>query len=472
MTTKMTTTTAFFPSSASWARTLLKVLTALVLLSWIGLVLAQDDDGSTSSIILVPTDTDAPAPTETIIPSPINSDAPVPTDATIPATPINSNSPVATSTTVSAPVDTGVPVPVLPPTKHFFQSSQGSFPYFQYVGGSSNSTAAGTTAPKRLIVCVHGTLRWWQECFVFSESNDIRESILIAPYFGTASLNEGGDFFWDDDDTQDYSTGEPALKKTKSTFGLLDDLITEKLNNHTTIQQVTVVGFSAGAQFVNRYSVLSPVAETLPRGASMRFIVGSASSFMFFDKRRLPTDKIQKMTSNSTGTLTENDFPTFDVKTCSGFNKYKYGFELDNDILGDVRGLLLQPNLIPRFQNRFVTFMKVLDDTDPNAWALAKGCASMAQGTHRLNRMLHYIAHLQVAMKCTNVDSFEVNGCAHQGRCVYSRDYVRDIVFGAYTPRPIDPALKSSAPLTPIYTLWGVMGAASLASLWYLFSMF
>jgi hypothetical protein len=210
----------------------------------------------------------------------------------------------------------------------------------------------------------------------------------------------------------------------------------------------------------------------------MRFIVGSGSSFMFFDKRRLPTDRIQTLTSNSTATVAEAEFTTFDARDCTGFNKYKYGLDLDSNVLGDVRSLLLQPNLLPRFQNRFVTFMKVLGDTDPNAWALSRGCASMAQGTHRLNRMLHYISHLQVAMQCTNLDSFEINGCGHQGRCVYSSDYVRDIVFGAYTPRPIidNSSMVSnstnSGGLTPTSTLWAIMCTVSMVSLWYFVSMF
>ncbi|KAI9366130.1 hypothetical protein DFJ73DRAFT_792257 [Zopfochytrium polystomum] len=299
----------------------------------------------------------------------------------------------------------GVPVPVLTATQVMKPTAEGTIPTYVYVGPSGS--------PDRAVFCFHGILRWWQECFVFDESPAVASSIIVAPYFNTAELNVGGNLVWSSNTTDDYAEGTPAIGFQESTFRILDGLIKDVLDSYPSVSQVTVVGFSAGAQMANRYAVLSQAIESFR--APVRFIVGSGSSFLFFDGRRLPTDKIRSLTDSPSG-FEASDFVQFDVSQCAGVNKYKFGLEVSQSAAPQVAELLQDANILPRFVQRRVDFLAELDDTDENDMILSKGCASMAQGTQRLNRMLHYMLYLQKLYNA-KLGYFTATGCGHDGPC-------------------------------------------------------
>ncbi|KAI9360487.1 hypothetical protein DFJ73DRAFT_899264 [Zopfochytrium polystomum] len=386
------------------------------------------------------------------------------TDSTTTTTDSSSGGDAGTSTSTSTTADdtSATPAPTDPTTTPPTNEAE--------LFARDDSSSSSSTLPDRAVVCLHGILRWWQECFVFAETDAVSRSVIVSPYFNTAEQNLGGNLVWSSNTTDDYAEGTPAFGSQESTFTILDHLLADVLAAYPSVTRLTVVGFSAGAQMANRYAVLSKTIESLR--VPVRFVVGSGSSFLFFDGRRLPAATVASLTlspapalalPSGPGFSTPADFPQYDTTACKGVAKYKFGLDPTSEVLAEVRALLADPSaVIARYvANRQVSFLAELDDTSTDGAILSKGCASMAQGTNRLNRMLHYILYLR-ALYGVTPDYFTANGCGHDGPCVYRIDTVRENIFSLFTPRARPSA--SVSPASPTGTQNPTSGASASAS--------
>jgi hypothetical protein len=100
------------------------------------------------------------------------------------------------------------------------------------------------------------------------------------------------------------------------------------------LQLVTLVGFSAGAQFVNRFAVFANATRTIPGAARdaraaphLRFVASDASSYLYVGPQR-PAAGCTPLRDTGPGWQCPQFPPYPDPNaSCPTFNMWKYGLE-------------------------------------------------------------------------------------------------------------------------------------------------
>ncbi len=208
----------------------------------------------------------------------------------------------------------------------------------------------------RVIIAVHGMDR--NACAMLAAVDDALglaagagDTAVIAPLFAARPDAPPGGHAWN---SRGWPAGEPADTGVSS-YAVMDALV-EALGP----RQITLVGFSAGGQLVNRYAGASPL--TLHR-----YIVVNPSSYLWFTPER-PVD------------------PGY----CPGVNAWRYG-------LDERRGYAARSDadtIRGRYGAREVHYLIGTADDDPRSASLDRSCAAVAQGPNREVRALNYHRHL------------------------------------------------------------------------------
>jgi predicted esterase len=147
---------------------------------------------------------------------------------------------------------------------------------------------------KRLIVIIHGAGLNAEKSFStgnriveeLEESKD--QSMVIAPQFLEGiKQEEKGLLFWG----RQWRSGGMSLSEglneelpSVSSHGVLDKLIRFVSERNPEINQVIVLGHSAGGQFVSRYAAINNYHEDLKKqGISVYYVVANPSSYLYLD---------------------------------------------------------------------------------------------------------------------------------------------------------------------------------------------
>jgi hypothetical protein len=233
----------------------------------------------------------------------------------------------------------------------------------------SRTGSAKTRSAEEAIVVVHGALRNAGDYFHAIEAaagSAGREPLIIAPQFLTTDdIREhgfqGGALRWG---TEEWKSG---LGETSS-FTVMDELL-ERLLRTPGLRRVTLVGNSAGGQFVNRYAAVGRIPG---RGdVRFRFVVANPSTYLYFDRQR-----------PHKGRFMVNPDPAVD--------RWRYGF---TDAPGYVTGTA--DDYFGDYIERDVVYLVGVQDADPGAVLLEVHPAAEAQGPTRLERAVNYHAYLE-----------------------------------------------------------------------------
>ena len=234
----------------------------------------------------------------------------------------------------------------------------------------------------RAVIVIHGMNRNAEDYYnsIYDnavELNVLSETIIIAPQFlitldlnhwqpineyvfwsGTTSWSSGG---------QSNSTNMHPRNYDISSFSLMDSLISHLLSNFSNLQDIVLVGNSAGGQFVNRYAAGSDQEGD----GIIRYVVSAPSSYLYFDENRYNDYQLPFSWSVPQG--------------CIGYNDYKYGLNDLNEYMESV-GI---DSIRARYSRRNVQYLVGTYDTGGT-----QDCESMAQGSNRLERAIIYYNHL------------------------------------------------------------------------------
>ena len=284
---------------------------------------------------------------------------------------------------------------------------------------------------KRAVIVVHGRLRDADKYFDLSmraakASNALTDTLVIAPQIlinADTARNDLGPSLarWKSEAWLGGDVGKAPF--AISSFEVLDGMIA-LLSDRTrfpNLERIVVAAHSGGAQFVQRYAVvgradqvlagagLQPYADGLEAGAAtvagmgsgsgagavksnvmrVRYVVANPSSYVYFDSTRPKP-----------------------VEKCAEFDHWRYGWvEPVAYVRGDAKAME------QRYLTRRVIYLSGGSDTDPNHAAIDKSCMAETQGANRLERGVHYFAHVQkraklygTALRHTRI---EVPGVAH-----------------------------------------------------------
>ncbi|MDO5533338.1 MAG: alpha/beta hydrolase [Propionibacteriaceae bacterium] len=207
---------------------------------------------------------------------------------------------------------------------------------------------------RRVIVGVHGLDRnacGMRRAIVDALGGEPADTVVVAPHFATAVDAFAGGHAWA---AMTWPEGAEATTGASS-YAVLDALVAQFGG-----RSVTLVGFSGGGQFTNRYAAVSPVDLD-------SYVVINPSSYVWF--------------------TAERPGPTRD---CPAWDAWRYGL----DDRSGYASRLDEAAITAQYGRRSVRYLIGTADDDPHSPSLDRSCGAMAQGTHRLDRAFAYQRHL------------------------------------------------------------------------------
>ena len=206
-------------------------------------------------------------------------------------------------------------------------------------------------------------------------------------------------------------------------FEIMDAFIMQLKKDFPNLSSITVGGFSAGAQMVQRYVGFAGDASKL--GLKVRYVISDPGSWLYFDSKRAQPylngiKASWEQCSGGTQGLGQCELKMEEVGTsCPGINDWKYG-------------LINLPHELPwggsdaraQYSQADISYMEgALDGSSAKGTyyeILDKSCAANAQGPFRLQRGIVYSFYDRALLapdKSRKV--IIVPGCAHDVSCVF-----------------------------------------------------
>ncbi|MFZ4288902.1 hypothetical protein [Variovorax sp. HJSM1_2] len=283
---------------------------------------------------------------------------------------------------------------------------------------SSLRPGVDTARPTTALIAIHGHPRDANRTFnaatrALQAAGTQEPSLIVAPVFqvaepGAARCQTKGvpgpqadDLLWT---CASWMAGGGAF----SSFAALDALVTELRQRWPSLQTVTIAGFSAGAQLVQRY--IGFAAPPQPGAPRVRYVVASPGSWLYFDAAR-PVATTQA--------------------ACPRQNRWKYSTEKLPDTLGrnaeEARQAYAAADV-----HYLVGALDTGDAPGTHYPSLDRSCAANAQGPYRLERALAYAAADNQQRLAANQPTREVTvvpSCAHDVACVFTSPAARSALL-------------------------------------------
>merc|ERR1719310_2329453 len=107
----------------------------------------------------------------------------------------------------------------------------------------------------------------------------------------------------------------------------MDELISWVTARAPRIERISVTGFSAGAQMILRWAIMSPegIDGTTKTGIALRIVVGDPSFYTYLDDER-PDESCRSFSADTVSNYSCDGWVVPESKTCEGdWNDYQYG---------------------------------------------------------------------------------------------------------------------------------------------------
>ncbi|MGQ0842488.1 hypothetical protein [Actinokineospora sp.] len=268
---------------------------------------------------------------------------------------------------------------------------------------------AGATAPTGAVIVVHGTGRnakGYFERMVQAAGNFGPRTQIVAPWFQTKDEKPAsGDAYWTNGGDQSWKDGGNAVRPNGlSSFETMDDILRTLADKarFPNLTKVTLVGHSAGGQFVQRYAAggRAPAAIT---GIEFSFVVANPSSYLYLDSKR----PIQS-----------------GLGSCPEYNDYKYGLKRRNAYLAKSTDAQIRD----QYSTRKVTYLlgekDVLQDD-----SLDLDCPAKAQGKNRFDRGSKYFAAIRLAFPSAPHKMTTVRRVGHDSEAMFTSPEGKAAIF-------------------------------------------
>lgn len=238
---------------------------------------------------------------------------------------------------------------------------------------------------ERAVVIVHGVQRDGDQYFKTGRkllgNAHLQNTLLLAPNFLTPTDAGVSDDMplWPRDkwmhgiESQFGHKGIPA-------FQVLDDVVAylSDRQRYPALKEIVMVSHSAGAQLMQRYAVVNDLDGGLKaHGLSIRYVVASPSSYVYFEESRLQ----------------DGVFKPVVTVMCPSYSRYRYGIDGAPAYL--LNQHLSSRQLFARYAARDITYLVGAQDNNPTSRVLDSSCGANYQGATRLDRQLNYVSYEQ-----------------------------------------------------------------------------
>ncbi|WP_163505412.1 alpha/beta hydrolase [Fodinicola acaciae] len=274
-----------------------------------------------------------------------------------------------------------------------------TLPYF------ASFPLTGSPDPTGAVIVMHGTGRnaaHYFELTTKAASAYAGKAEIIAPWMQTSDDNpERSDAYWTNGDETSWKDGGDAVDQDKlSSYDAIDAIlrILADKAKFPHLTKVTLLGHSAGAQFMQRYAA---GARGLPSGLDIRFVVANPSSYAYLDKKR---------PASTSG--------------CSHYNDYKYGLDHRNRYLSEST----DQQIVRQYTSRSVTYLLGEKDTVQNG-DMDDSCEANAQGKNRFERGKFYYAAIHQAYPSAPHELSTVPGVGHDNEAMINSSQGKAAIF-------------------------------------------
>lgn len=266
-------------------------------------------------------------------------------------------------------------------------------------------TSGQDAGVKTILIAVQGYVRDANRTFdaaamAAAKIGATQSTLVVAPIFQVqaaksktcrfpgAPFPAAGDALWT---CGDWSDGSPASNGAITSFTAMDELVSALVGRYHPAS-VTIAGFSAGGQYVQRYIGF----ENAPAGVHVRYVVADPSGWLYFDAVR----------------------PRTGEAACPDYDEWKFGTAHLPVTLGRSAAAARAV-----YASADVQYLEgALDTGDGQGTAyklLEKSCAAELQGEYRLDRGENYAAYDEAMLAHGPHRLIIVPGCAHSVACVF-----------------------------------------------------
>ncbi|KAJ3083354.1 galactose-1-phosphate uridyl transferase, partial [Rhizoclosmatium hyalinum] len=284
----------------------------------------------------------------------------------------------------------------------------------------------------RLVVVMHGAKRKVHDNTALGKGAP-RDALVIAPLFAAPDSEMDGANVLRWRGGAGFCDGGVAVNNPNITaFGACDALIKSYLLQHPSILELVLLGFSAGAQFFNRYAAVSHYLKSLDDSLSIQLVLGTASSWLYLDPRRIHPNI--PMPIKPSTELSEHDFLIPHVAPhVPDYNRWKYGCEsipvsISTDSAAELR---------ERLFSYTTTYILVVDDTKGIDGNLDTTPPCLLQcSSHRYSRSLVYLQYLRNVLHAPQhaTQTITVDNCGHDAGKVYAFVMDDDTIHRRFNP--------------------------------------
>jgi pimeloyl-ACP methyl ester carboxylesterase len=226
-----------------------------------------------------------------------------------------------------------------------------------------------------------------------------------------------------------WRSGGPSLNYPDVTsFDFLDAILRKAARKevYPNVRAIVVTGHSAGGQVTNRYEMSNRVHDEL--GVPVSYVVSNPSSYAYPSDER-PTSAAWPLEANAPGFILETGpsaraFRSMgEGRGCTTYNQWPYGFQNRSGYSASESDEQLKRQLA----SRPTTYLLGQDDILPLS-GFDSSCSAMAQGPTRQARGHAYARYVNESLGGHH-RVVVVTGCGHNGRCMYTSDEARPLLF-------------------------------------------
>ena len=282
----------------------------------------------------------------------------------------------------------------------------------------------------RALIMVHGAQRNGDGYFATAmaaaaATGNLLNTLVVAPAFrgregrGCNDAVQPGELYWS---CQGWNAGFPAVdEKTVDSFAVMDRILILLSNKakFPKLKIIVIAGHSGGGQFMQRYSAMNRIEETL--GVPVRYVVANPSSYVYLDSKRPASGANCTADGKCQGTFG----PYSDRANCTTYNNYRYGLESLSGYAEQVGAETIRKQFPLRNVTYLIGDLDVLPDTD-----LDKSCPANAQGLNRRERGLNFWNYIQTEYHATH-KLVVVPRCGHNAACMFTASAGAKVLFPA-----------------------------------------
>jgi len=280
---------------------------------------------------------------------------------------------------------------------------------------------------ERAVIVIHGILLDADDYFVSMVkaaelAGKLDNTLVLAPQFPDAPAGgPGNQLYWDSSPDHHWKWGDLSTPKSKdptskdpagvSSFAVIDILLERLANNPNfpRLKSLTLIGHSAGGQFLSRYAV-GNASRDFP-GIRKHFIIANPSTYLYLDSRRPLSGSV-------------NEFSAPNAADCPDFDDYHYGMAHRNAYMNR----LSVPELVTQFAMSEVSFL--LGEQDTLEDGLDESCAAMLQGRNRWERGQAYFHYLENYYPSSKHHRVTVPGVGHDHGLIFQSKEGMATLFG------------------------------------------